>query len=68
MKKIISACIDQVIQFDSEQEVDLFLGHLKNRKQKFTVVWKNDLNNGTVQVRIRRQYNNHFMEEGDANE
>lgn len=68
MKKIISACIDQVIQFDTEQEIDLFLEHLKNRKQRFTVVWKNELKDGTVQIRIRRQYNNHFMEEGDTNE
>ena len=65
MKKIISACIDQVIQFDSEQEVEKFLEHLKSRKQRFTVVWKNSLNDGIVQIRIRRQYNNHFMEEGE---
>ena len=65
VKKIISACIDQVIQFDSDQEVDKFLEHLKSRKQRFTVVWKNTLNDGKVQIRIRRQYNQHFMEEGE---
>ncbi len=65
MKKVISACIDQVIQFDSEQELDDLLEHLKSKKQRFTVIWKNGLNDGKVQIRIRRQYNNHFMEEGD---
>ena len=68
MKKIISACIDQVVQFDSEQELLNFLEHLKSRKQRFTVVWKNNLNDGIVQIRIRRQYNNHFMEEGEHGE
>ena len=62
MKKVISACIDQVIQFDSEQEVDDYLENLKSKKQRFTVAWKNDLGNGKVQVRIKRQYNQHFME------
>jgi ATP-dependent RNA circularization protein (DNA/RNA ligase family) len=65
VKKVISACIDQVIQFDSEQEVDKFLEHLKSGKQRFTVVWKNTLNDGKVQIRIKKQYNKHFMKEGD---
>ena len=65
MKKVISACIDQVIQFDSDQEVDRFLEHLGSKKQRFTVMWKNSLNGGKVQIRIRRQYNQHFMEEGE---
>ena len=68
VKKVISACIDQVIQFDSEQEIDLLLEHLKSRKQRFTIVWKNNLNDGNVQIRIRRQYNQHFMEEGENSE
>lgn len=68
VKKVISACIDQVIQFDSEQEIDLLLEHLKSRKQRFTIVWKNNLNDGKVQIRIRRQYNQHFMEEGENSE
>ena len=65
MKKIISACIDQVIQFDSGQEVDSFLEHLRSRKQRFSVVWENGLKGGKVQIRIRRQYANQFMEEGE---
>ena len=68
MKKIISACIDQVVQFDSEHELSDFLEHLKNRKQRFMVVWENNLKDGKVQIRIRRQYNNHFMEEGEYSE
>lgn len=67
MKKVIAACIDQVLQFDSEQEVDRFIEQLKQKKQQFKIVWKNTLDDGNVQVRIKKQYNNNdFMEdEGD---
>lgn len=68
MKKVISACIDQVLQFDSEKEIDSFLEDLKFKKQRFSVIWKNTLNTGKVQIRIKRQYNQHFMEEGENSE
>lgn len=63
MKKIISACIDQVILFDEELELERFINHLKSRKQKFRLVTKEVKDDGKVLVRIKRQYNNHFMEE-----
>lgn len=66
MKKVISACVDQILEFDSEQEIDRLLEGLRFKKQRYSVVWKNTLNNGKVQLRIKKQYNNHFMEVGDA--
>ena len=68
MKKVISACVDQILEFDSEQEVDRLLENLKMKKQRFSVIWKNTLNNGKVQIRIKKQYNKHFMEEGEHSE
>ena len=65
MKKVISACIDQILEFDSEDEIDTLLFDLEKKKQRFTIVWKNVLNNGKIQIRIKKQYNNHFME-GDG--
>lgn len=65
MKKVISACVDQILEFDSEHEIDKLLEDLKFKKQRFSVLWKNTLNNGKVQIRIRKSYNNHFMEEGE---
>lgn len=61
MKKVISACIDQIIEFDSEHEVDKLIDFLKSRKQRYTVIWKNTLNNGKVQIRIKKQYNNNDL-------
>jgi hypothetical protein len=66
MKKVISACVDQVLQFDSEQEVDKYVEWLKGKKQLFQIVWKNTLDNGIVQIRVKKQYNNtDFMKEGE---
>lgn len=65
VKKIISGCIDQVVQFDTEQELEKLLEHLESRKQRYSIIWKNVLNDGKVMVRIRRQYNGYFMEGGD---
>lgn len=65
MKKVIAACIDQILEFDSKDEVEKFLGDLEKKKQLYTVMWENNLKYGKIQIRIRRQYNNHFMEEGD---
>jgi transcriptional regulator of heat shock response len=67
MKKVISACVDQILEFDSEMEITKFLEGLESRKQLYQIVWKNTLNNGKVQIRIKKQYNNHFMEEGETN-
>ena len=63
MKKVISACLDQILEFDSEQEVDKLIEFLKSRKQRFKVIWKNTLNNGKVQIRIKKQYNNNDLME-----
>lgn len=66
MKKVIAACIDQILQFDSEHEIDAYIEDLKKKKQHFRLVWKNNLPNGTVQIRIKKQYNNNgFLEGGE---
>ena len=62
MKKVISACVDRILQFDFESEVDSYIENLKRKKQMYQVVWKNTLKNGSVQIRIKTQYNqSHFM-------
>lgn len=61
MKKVISACVDQIIEFDSEREVDKLIEFLDSRKQLYKIMWKNTLNNGKVQIRIKKQYNNNDL-------
>lgn len=66
MKKVISACIDRILQFNSEYEADHYIEQLRKKKQIFQVVWKNTLDNGCVQIRIRTQYNqSEFMKGGE---
>jgi hypothetical protein len=63
LKKVISAHIDQVLQFDSENELDKFIEGLESKKQQYQVVWKNALGGGKVIMRIKKQYNNNdFVE------
>lgn len=63
MKKVISACIDRILEFSSESEVEHYLEELKRKKQMHQVVWKNSLGNGKIQIRVKTQYNqSDFME------
>lgn len=55
VKKILAACIKQIIQFDSETEYDAFLKKLIGN---YLVVSKNVSRDGTVIVEINRGYNN----------
>ena len=66
MKKVISACIDRILQFNSEYEVDCYIEGLKKKKQVYQVVWKNTVDEQTIQIRIKTQYNqSDFMKEGE---
>ena len=68
MKKVIAACIDQILQFDSQREVDRFLNDLTEKKQVHSVIWQNIMEDKKVRIRIKRQYNNHFMSEAEGGE
>lgn len=58
MKKILAACIKQIIQFDSEAEYEAFLNKLIGN---YNVVSKNVSRDGTVIVEINRSYNNNKL-------
>lgn len=55
MKKVLKACIKQILQFDSESEYEAFL---KKIIGGYAVVSKEVLETGTVIVEINRSYNN----------
>lgn len=58
MKKILAACIKQIIQFDSEAEFEAFLKKLIGT---YHIVSKNVSRDGTVIVEINRNYNNNKL-------
>lgn len=61
MKKILSAWIEQILQFDSESEYMGYINHLEQKKQKFSVVEQNQDDSGKVTLHIKKQYNNNIF-------
>lgn len=58
MKKVLAACIDQILLFDSVQEVDSMEADLQRKKQEYAIKMIEHLENGQVKVRIKKRYNN----------
>lgn len=61
MKKILSAWIEQILQFDSESEHMEYINHLEQKKQKFLVVEQEQDSSGKVTLHIKKQYNNNVF-------
>ena len=61
MKKILSAWIEQILQFDSKLEYMAYISDLEQKKQKFRVVEQNQDVSGKVTLHIRKQYNNNVF-------
>lgn len=69
MKKVISAAIYQVIQFDDESEFEDYIFKLKRNNQEFILEEKTKYPDGKVEVKIMKQYNkNKFIERGNNSE
>jgi di/tripeptidase len=61
MKKILSAWIEQILQFDSESEHMEYINDLEQKKQKFLVVEQEQDSSGKVTLHIKKQYNNNVF-------
>lgn len=59
MKKIVAAWIEQILEFDSLEESNCYARDLINKGKKFAVMAVDEnLPDGHVRVRLRKQYNN----------
>ena len=66
MKRVLAACIDQLLEFDSETSFNEYIKNLESKKQWYKVLYVNRHQCGMVAVRVRKQYNRHIWEqEGD---
>lgn len=66
MKKVVSAAIYQVIQFDNEQEFENYILKLQQNHQEFILESKIKLSDDKIVIKIMKQYNNNkFIERGD---
>lgn len=57
MKKILSACIEQDIEFDSEAEYQSYIDDLRRKNQRFVETGHTQDGTGKVILHIRKQYN-----------
>lgn len=58
MKRIVHACIDELLKFENNSEADIFLRRLEYSPRKHRVEDTRHCEDGTVLIRIKRQYNN----------
>lgn len=69
MKKVISAAIYQMIQFDNEKEFEDYISKLQRNNQEFILKEKVKEPDGKVTIKIMKQYNNNkFIERGENDE
>lgn len=57
MKKVVSACIDRVFEFDAKEEAMIYLGKRKAQGAVFVIVEQKE-RKGKYRVRTKEQYNN----------
>lgn len=66
LKKVVSAAIYQIIQFDDEQEFENYILKLQQNHQEFILESKTKYPDDKVEIKIMKQYNNNkFIERGD---
>lgn len=66
MKRVISAWIEQHVEFDSEMEYATFEHDLSLGKKKYKILDTKKQKDGKFQVHLIRQYNNNNFPEGGA--
>lgn len=64
MKKILTAWIEQTVQFDSESESLTYIEELKKSGRKFNIISNKQDESGKVCLQIRKQYNNNTFPDG----
>lgn len=56
MKKVIAACIDKIVDFDTQEEAAAHLEGLRNSGKEFRFMNREEVN-GKYRLRIQEQYN-----------
>ena len=68
MKRIISACLEQTIRFDTSKEANpqedykRFLATLDRNRTKYEVVDTKEEKDGSLIIKIKKKYNNYSTE------
>lgn len=57
MKKVLSAAIVKILEFDSPEEAKEYLDKIKAAGKNFRVMWECDVAGGERQIKVQEQYN-----------
>lgn len=57
MKKIVAACIDRILEFDTPQEAKDYLDGMRNKGSNFRLEYDVEAPGGKRRIRIKEQYN-----------
>lgn len=56
MKKVIEACIERILDFDTPEEAAAYIEGLRNKKTDFVIVSREEAS-GKYRIRVKEQYN-----------
>lgn len=56
MKKVITACIERILDFDTQEEAAAYIEGLRNKKTDFVIVSREEAG-GKYRIRVKEQYN-----------
>lgn len=68
MKRITSACLEQTIRFDTnndanpQEDFKKFIAGMDRRRTKYEIVDSHPANDGSLIVRVKKQYNTYSTE------
>lgn len=57
MKRVLSACLQQTIRFESRQEFEEYTRQLDSKQKNYRVDSVTDEPTGSVVAKVRKQYN-----------
>lgn len=63
MKRILKACLQQTIKFEMYEEYTKYLADLDKKKIKYRIVAEEKVSDGSVIVKIKKQYNGYECDE-----
>lgn len=56
MKKVIVACIERILDFNTPEEAAAYIEGLRNKKTDFVIVSREEAG-GKYRIRVKEQYN-----------
>ncbi len=63
MKRVLSACLQQTIRFESRQELEEYKKQMDQKGKKYCIDTEQDEPTGSVVITVRKQYNEYRVGE-----